>query len=238
MSISHALKGLISAAAMTAATIASASAGTLYVVGDVNAFSFDSQGLLDQLLADSPTIGAVTGSTVSAGDFLSNPAVDAVFLPDFSAASLGTIDFLTVGTPTRFPGNALSLTAQDTANVADFLNDGGDVLLYVETTTSTGFNSYNSFLEALGSTIRFTGARANFRENFGEFFQCNACNVLEGGVGLAVFEDGEFAGQFAAASETFGSDTNPVPVPGALPLFLAGAAAFGAIKRRRAALAK
>ena len=234
MSISHALKGLFSAAAMAAATIASASAGTLYVVGDVNAFSGDSQGLLDQLLADDPTIGAVLSASNSASDFFFNSAVDEVVIPDFSAASLATVDLLTVGSSIRFSGNALNLTAQDTANVADFLNDGGDVLLYVETTSSVAFNSYNNFLAALGSTIRFTGQRAAFREDFGTFFQCNACNVLEGGIGLAVFEDGQFEGQFAVASQTFGAEPSPVPVPGALPLFLAAGALFGAIKRRRA----
>lgn len=206
------------------------SAGIIYVSGDVNAFSGDSPGALSEILNGNSNIGVVSGFTESLRDFL--PNVAELVLPDFSNGSLASLDLLAIGSGSFF-NQPLNLSQSDIANVASFLSGGGNVFLQVEAVEGNvlAIDSYNNFLTNIGSSIRFTGERAFIRQDFGSFFQCDACNTLSGGSETrAQFIGGGFDGQLAFASESIIS--KPVPEPSVFALLGLGLIGI-AVRRKR-----
>lgn len=230
------LKTLRAATAVLFISTMGAQAGTLWVVGDVDALGDDSDGLVGEMLAGAPDIASLIGNTASLdiGGFLGRPGVSSTGLATLSAGTLAGFEMLALGAQSRFNSGPLNLSPGETNAVGQYLSGGGNVLLQVETTSTSDYINYNAFLTAIGSTIQFTGNRAGILENFGTLFQCNACNTFSGGDDTrATFVGGTYDGQLAFAAEDIGGMA-PVPVPAALPMLMAGLAGLGYLSRRRA----
>ncbi len=214
-------------------------AGTIWVVPDTNVFSntHPSNGFLNTVLTGNSSVGHVSGNTGSIGPAVSRTASNNI--GDFSSVSLSNIDLLLLGSSVFFPGTPLGLSGSDITNIGNFISGGGDIMLQVETTSASAFDSYNLFLSGIGSTIQFTGERNAGGSSTGSSIvdpivgiELGAFNILTGGTSLVQ----DISDRSALAMEEISA---AVSAPTGLPLMGTGLAAISFIgwrQRRKAAV--
>lgn len=226
----HLLKAAAAALLLSAGA---GQAGSVWIVGDVNAFSGDSPGLAGEILAGGPGIAALSGNTASASNFLGRGDVAETVLPSITGGELAAFDLFVLGGPAFFSSGPLGLSGAEVTAISTFLAGGGNMLMQVETNNAGDYADYNAFLGAIGSTIRFTGNRAGYFEDIGTLFQCNACNTFSGGTDMrGTLQTGAFAGELAFGAEIVPGGETPIPLPATLPLALGAFGLLGWMGRR------
>ena len=242
LAIASAALGLVSPAV---------SSGTLTVLPDRNATQSTNDTLsnngavFDQILGDNTRVlfnRRTEGQNLLLGRYNASPGVDANVrlnvLPNLSTttellrAPLSEFDLLVV---TRAPNEPVDYSPEEVAEIVSFSQGGGDILFIAEALDNnldfdTGlrpFDSYNAFLSALGSSIRYVGddwvvARATDTSlaatpvsSAGDTFTVDAYNHLLGGTAVATDPDG----RAFLAYEDLGN-VAVIPVPASLPLLL------------------
>jgi len=213
-----------SLAAGLSASLAPASAGTVLVVGDVNAARVGNMALFTNLLADGESVlFSRSGTTVNAVwlAFRAAPGVTATqTTAPLSDTVLAGLDVLVLSAGFDRP---LNYTDEEMTAAATFLSTGGRLLLVAEAQNQTTVASYNAVLTRLGSGIRYTGTRIGSSETVAvasgdalvegqSSFLLSKYNTLTGGTTLV----SGAAGSVVAVDRL--KDVAPVDLPGGLPL--------------------
>ncbi|ARE40359.1 hypothetical protein RGUI_2218 [Rhodovulum sp. P5] len=228
--------------ALTAAAAVSASAASVTVVADVNTAGKAVNDALYLNVLDSATSVLFSRNEEQQSDtralFNAQAGVSAVEdASTLTDALLAGVDLLVI---TRFYNNAIDYTAAEIASVANFVSDGGDVLVILEATAGSSlYSAYNSLLTGIGSAIQYTTGRtvmpftdASLEDtdisDSSMSFAVDAYAHLSGGDAVAMDDTGAV---FVAYEDI--EDGPVVPLPGALPLMAAGGLALVGLKRRR-----
>lgn len=223
------LSGVVLAVALATGSVGQA--GSLTVMGDVNAGVEENQLVFDNILVTGNAVlfsreRAQLGSLIDrfgARPGLTTTTTNAPITP-------GLLSGVSLLVLTAFYNAPLTYTASEMAAIRDFYENDGNVLLVAEAADAGVLAGYNVFLGALGSDIRYSGLRHN---DFGTThdlsntvatagvtsFELNRYNSLTGGTtmvqtifGTSVAGNGDLA-------------LAPVPLPPAL-LGLGGALAL------------
>lgn len=148
-----------------------------------------------------------------------------------TASLLAPVDLLVV---TRSFNASLDYAAAEMSAVANFVNNGGSVLMITES-ADPNIDGYNNFLSSIGSTINYTGDRflvdqsniAAESTSLGALdpFQVSAYNTLSGGTATYVANNG-----VVVAFEEVGA----VPEPASIVMWsMMGGIGFMARRRRK-----
>ncbi|MBL9059914.1 MAG: hypothetical protein JNK88_07825 [Mangrovicoccus sp.] len=227
------------AAALAVAGLPPATAGTVLVVGDVNAARTGNLPLFTALL------GGATDVLFSR----SGTAIGAVWQAFRTAAGVTAVQDTQTLTETVLEGldllvlsagfdKAMTYTDAEMAAATAFLSGGGRLLLVAEGQNRTAVASYNAVLSRLGTAIRFTGTRIGTSETVAvspgdpllaglTSFGLSKYNTLSGGTALISGSGGP-----AVAVETL-PDVAPVGLPGGLPLAAGALGLLLALWQRR-----
>ena len=230
-------------AAGLAVGLAPASAGTVLVVGDINAARVGNMALFTNLLGDADgVLFSRNGTTVNAiwQAFRTAPGVTATqTTAPLTDTVLAGLDLLVLSAGFDRP---LSYTDDEMTAAAAFLSTGGRLLLLAEAQNQTAVASYNAVLARLGTGIRYTGSRIGSSETVAvapgdpllagqSAFLLSKYNTLAGGTTLVAGA----AGPVVAVDRL--KDVAPVDLPGGLPLAASALATLLLLRwpRRRAA---
>lgn len=202
-------------------------AATLTVIGDVNAGSAANLRLYENALAGGRSVlfarsfGQLTGVV---GHYRAIGADPVAHPTTITSTILGTTDLLVLTANYNTP---LDFSATELSAVRDHGLAGGRILLVTEAALTPVIESYNAVLDAIGASIRFTGARFASTEVIEELpdtpltaglvsFRVSPYNTLDGGTAAVRAANG-----VAIAFETLGAPV-PIPLPGAGPVMAGG----------------
>ncbi|WP_193141466.1 hypothetical protein [Meridianimarinicoccus sp. MJW13] len=221
------------AAGLLALTVGgqAARAGTLTVMGDVNAGVEANQPMFDNLLGRGNTV-VIARERAQLGRLQDHinaqPGQTAtVVAGPVTSALLSGVDLLIL---TAFYNGALVYALPEQEAIRDFLFDTGNVIVVAEASNATVLTGYNALLAGIGATISYTGARY---DDFGTATGLPNLPVTQGVTGFALNRYNGLSGGTAVVRTVLGTAvaqqrlgiTAPVPLPPTL-LGLGGALAL------------
>lgn len=228
------------AAGLGLAGLLPATAGTVLVVGDVNAARTGNLPLFTNLLgAATDVLFTRSGTTVNAvwQAFSTVPGVTAV--QDSQTLTETVLDGMDLLVLSAGFDKAMTYSDAEMAAAAGFLSGGGRLLLVAEAQNQTAIASYNAVLSRLGTAIRYDGTRISKSETVAvtqgdplvgglTSFSLAKYNTLAGGTALI-----SGTGGTVVAAEIL-PDVAPVGIPGGLPLTASAVALLLVLRHRRA----
>ncbi|MEV8466837.1 hypothetical protein AB0T83_08615 [Fluviibacterium sp. DFM31] len=208
-----------------------ARAGTLTVMGDVNAGVEANQPMFDNLLGRGTTV-VISRERAQLGRLQDHinaqPGQTAtVVAGSVTSALLAGVDLLIL---TAFYNAPLAYSVTEQGAIHDFLFDTGNVIVVAEASTSSVLTGYNALLAGIGATISYTGTRY---DDFGTVTGLPNLPVTQGVTSFALNRYNGLSGGTAVVQTVLGTAvaqqrlgiTAPVPLP-ATALGLGGALAL------------
>ncbi|PWR03587.1 hypothetical protein DKT77_05440 [Meridianimarinicoccus roseus] len=204
-------------------------AGTLTVIGDVNAGSADNLTLYGNVLGSGREVLFARGFAQLGGvvsHFRSVGATAQDWAGPLTGAVLAGVDLLVLTTSYN---TSFDFTAPELAAVGAYGLAGGSVLLVAEGNAPAALDGYNAVLAGIGGYIRFTGQRFAQTETLTDLpetdltsgmtgFRVSPYSTLSGGTSAVTASNGS-----VIAFEVFGAPPPaPVSLPPALPMLAGG----------------